>query len=84
MALAKQSVTLTNQGGGVFTLAVLNETYTFSSNEFLSIYDGRRSMDMLFVQVIVQLQAAGVNPRSATFAQIKTAVEAAQYFWGNS
>ena len=83
MAFARQSVTLTNAGGGSFTLAVGNESYTFPAQEFLSIYDGRRSPDMLFVQIIFQLQAAGVNPRTATFQQIKTAVEAAQYFWGN-
>ncbi len=82
MALAKKSVTLTNQGG-TFTIAVGSETFTFSSADFLSIYDGRRNLDMLFVQVIQQLQSAGVNPNTATFAQIKTAVEAATYYWGN-
>lgn len=83
MAFSKKDVTLTNAGGGRFTLAVGSESYTFDAQEFLSIYDGRRSLDMLFVQLIFNLNAAGVNPRAATFAQIKAAVEGTQVNWGN-
>ena len=83
MAFSKESVTLTNNGGGSFTITVGPESYTFDAQDFLSIYNGRRSLDMLFVQIIFQLNAAGVDPSTATFTQIKTAVEAVQYFWGN-
>jgi len=80
MAFSKKDVTYTNNGGGSITLAVGNESYTFDVQEFLSIYDGRRSLDMLFVQLIFNLNAAGVNPRTDTNAHIKAAVEGTQVF----
>jgi hypothetical protein len=32
---------------------------------------------------VVTLQQAGVNPGTATLAQIKAALEAQTYWWGN-
>ncbi len=82
MAITKQAVTLTNQGGGVFTLAVGNEAYTFPLGLVTSLWDGRRDLEHLLIQILVVLVQAGVNPKTATFSQVKTAVEAQTYWWG--
>lgn len=83
MALTKQAVTLTNLGGGTFSLAVGPETYTFDSGRVKAIWNGLRDLDHLLFQILVVLVQAGVNPNTATFAQVKTAVEAQTYWWGN-
>lgn len=83
MALTQKSVTLTNAGSGQFTLSVGMESYTIDAEDVRSIWEGRRTLDMLLLQVLLNLRAAGVNPRNSTFAQIKSAVEASPVWWGN-
>jgi hypothetical protein len=83
LAISKQSVVLTNAGGGTFNLAVGPETFTFSQEQVRTLWDGRRDLDHLLFQILITLAQAGVNPKTATFQQIKTAVEAQTYWWGS-
>jgi hypothetical protein len=83
MALTKQSVVLTNPAGPTYQAAVGNEAYTFDQQRVRDIYNGLRDLDFLLFQFVVTLQQAGVNPGTATLAQIKAALEAQTYWWGN-
>lgn len=83
MAMSKQSVTITRPDPGVIQIAIGNETFTESTDRLKEIWNGTRTLEMLVFQFHVALQAAGVNPNTATAAQIKNAIEAQTYWWGN-
>src|SRR5438128_7153357 len=82
MALTRQNVTLTRLGDGSFNLQVGPEGYTFDAGMLHALWDGRRDLEHLLFQVLIVLRQANVNPRTATFSQVKAAVEGQQYFWG--
>ncbi len=84
MAFTKQPVVLTNPAGSTFQVAIGNETMTFDAAQVKAIWNGARDLDFLLFQMLIVLQAAGVNPNTATLAQMKTAIEAQTYWWGNS
>ncbi len=84
MAYSKQSVTITQPSAGMVTLAIGNETMTFPLAMAQKRRNGGRDLEDLLFQFEIALQAAGVNPVTATLAQIKTAIEAQTYWWGNS
>jgi hypothetical protein len=83
MALTKQPVVLTNPAGPTYQVAVGPEAYAFDREQLRAIYNGLRDLDFLLFQFVVTLQQAGVNPGTATLAQIKAALEAQTYWWGN-
>lgn len=83
MAISQKSVTLSNAGGGVASVTIGSEVHTFDLDDLKAVWDGRRSLDCLLFQFLVALVQAGVNPRTATLAQIKNAIEAQTYWWGN-
>ena len=81
MALSKQSVVLTNLGGGSFQLQLGMNGWTFDRSRVVDLWNGGLDLDLLLFQLIVALFQAGVNPNVSTFAQIKAAVEAQTYWW---
>jgi hypothetical protein len=83
MPMSKQSVTLTKPDANTVQIAIGPETYTLAVAEIKSIWNGSRDVSMLIFQFHVALQAAGVNPNTATAAQMKAAIEAQTYWWGN-
>ncbi len=84
MAMTKQSVVITKPDADTVQIAIGNETYRLPVDQIKAIWNGQRDVAMLIFQFHVALQAAGVNPGTATAAQIKTAIEAQTYWWGNS
>lgn len=82
MPMSKQSVTVTKPDANTVQIAIGPETYTMSIEHLKAIWNGYRDEIFLIYQFHVSLQAAGVNPNTATAAQIKTAIEAQTYWWG--
>ncbi len=83
MAISKQPVTLTKPDANTLQIAIGNETMTLPIAELHAIWDGRRDVIMLLFQFHLALAAAGVNPKTATAAQVKAAIEAQTFWWGN-
>jgi hypothetical protein len=83
MAITQQSVVLTQPSPGVIQIAVGNETHTLPLPFLIGFYNGAgRDTSLLLFQFAKVLQQAGVNPNTATLAQMKTAIEAQTYLWG--
>ncbi len=83
MSMSQQSVTVSLDSPGVAIIAVGPETFTFPLDRFRSIWNGEREPLMLIFQMFLALRAAGLNPNTATLAQMKAAIEAQTYWWGN-
>lgn len=87
MPIAKHSVQLTrpdpaNDPDRV-RVAIINETFDFSVEEIRQCWRGQRDPRFLLFQMFIVLHQAGVDPRTATAAQIRNAIEAQTYLWGN-
>lgn len=83
MAMTKQSVTITRPDAGTVQIAIGNETHTLPMSLLTKRRDGIRDVEDLLFQFEIALQASGVNPKTATLAQIKNAIESQTYWWGN-
>lgn len=83
MPMTKKAVTVTLDSPGVARIAVGNETFTFPLERFRGIWNGDREPLMLIFQMFLSLRQAGLNPNTATLAQMKSAIEADTYWWGN-
>jgi hypothetical protein len=83
MALSKQSVALTQLGGGQYQVSIGPETFLFSGHDVRALWNGERALGYLLFQFLIVLQQAGVNPNTATFAQVQSAIQAQTYWWGN-
>lgn len=83
MPMTKQSVVITKPDANTVKIAIGPETFALPIAELKAIWNGSRDVAMLLFQFHVILQAAGVNPNTATAAQMKTAIEAQTYWWGN-
>lgn len=81
--MTKQSVVLTRPDVNTVQIAIGPQTLAVSVDEIKRIWNGERAVAMLVFQFHVVLQQAGVNPNTATPAQIKAAIEAQTYWWGN-
>ncbi len=81
--MTKQAVTITKPDADTVQIAVGPQAFTVSVEELKKIWNGQRDVAMLIFQFHVVLQAAGINPNTATPAQIKAAIEAQTYWWGN-
>lgn len=60
-----------------------NEGIEFDVSELKALWQGRNSPEFLLHQMIIALLESGVNPNTATPAQIRSAIRAAQYWWSN-
>lgn len=83
MAATQKSVVVTKPDANTVLIAIGNETHTVQVAELQAMWNGRRDLACLIWQMFVVLQQAGVNPNNATAAQMKTAIEAQTYWWGN-
>lgn len=83
MAMSKQSVVVTEPDANTVQIAIGNETYLVPLSFIRAIWNGQRDIAMILFQFHVVLQAAGLNPNTATALQLKTAIEAQTYWWGN-
>lgn len=88
MAFTKQSLTVTRPDAAnqpdLVNLAIGNESFNLSVDDFRRVWKGERHPLFLVFQICIVLQQAGVNPNNATPAQIKSAIEAQTYWWGNT
>ncbi len=84
MAMSKQSVVITKPDPDTVQIAVGMETFAVPVSRLKAIWNGMRDEAMLVFQFHVALQAAGINPNTATNAQIKNAIESQTYWWGNT
>ena len=78
-----QSVSLSVPTPGTLRIAIGSETHDVTVNQLQSIHDGVRDVTHLLWDFFKVLRAAGLNPRTATLAQMKNAIESQQYLWGN-
>lgn len=83
MPMSKQAVVVTKPDANNVQIAIGNETFTLPLAQIIAVWNGLRDTDFLIFQFHVVLQQAGVNPNNATPAQIKAAIEAQTYWWGN-
>lgn len=83
MPMTQQSVTLAEPSPGVVSIAIGSESYDLPISRIVEIWNGERPIEILLFQFHIILQAAGVNPNTATAAQIKAAIEAHKVWWGN-
>lgn len=81
--LVQVSVSLGAPTGGVVPVTIGPLTLNFDLSDLKAVFvdrDERVLRAFLAGQFCVVLQQAGVDPRTATFAQIKTAIEATKYW----
>lgn len=83
MPMSKKSVVITKPDADTVQIAIGNEMMKVSVNKIKAIWNGERDEMLLIFQFHVALQAAGINPNTATPAQMKAAIEAQTYWWGN-
>lgn len=83
MAFTKQAVTVTKPDADTVAIAIGVAVYYVPIDTLRDIQNGLRPIAFLLGQFVQVLQAAGVNPNTATAAQIKNAIEAQTYWWGN-
>ena len=83
MPATKQNVVITRPSPGTIQIAVGSETFTLPLAELHALWDGQRDVITLLWEMHLALRAAGVNPHTATPAQVKAAIEAQTYWWGN-
>lgn len=83
MPMSKKAVVITKPDADTVQVAIGPETFKIPVERLKDIWNGHRDVAMLLFQFHVVLQAAGVNPGTATAAQIKTAIEAQTYWYGN-
>ncbi len=82
MAFTQQSLVITKPDPDTVQIAIANETHTFPLAMIHALWDGQRDLSHLLFQIHIRLKQAGVNPKTATGAQLKTAIESATYWWG--
>jgi hypothetical protein len=82
MAVTKQALTVSSPGTGLVALQIGPEGFIFPIQRLHALWDGVRDLEDLLFQIHVVLVQAGVDPHTATPAQLKAAVEAQTYWWG--
>jgi hypothetical protein len=83
MALVQIPVKIGAVTDGVVPLSVGPNTYSIAISELKRIFLDRDELALrhyLLCQMSLVLQQAGLNPATATAAQMKTAIEAQQYW----
>ncbi len=83
MAASMQSVVVTKPDADTIQIAIGNETYRVPISQIVGLWDGNRDINCLLWQMFAVLRTANVNPKTATALQMKNAIEAQQYLWGN-
>ncbi len=84
MALTKQSVTVTMPDPDTVQIQIGPQGFAVPVSDLRKRRNGQRTVEDLLFQFEVVLQTAGVNPNTATLAQVKAAIEAQQFWWGNT
>ena len=77
------SVTLGTPVNGQVPVSIGPNTYYVSEADFMALWNDRDEGSLrtyVLCQFALVLQQAGVNPNTATFAQIQTAIQAQKYW----
>jgi hypothetical protein len=81
--MSKQSVTITKPDANTIQVIAGSRGFTFSFDRLKALWNGAIDEDVILAfQFHVALQQAGINPHTATAAQIKSAIEAQTYWLG--
>jgi hypothetical protein len=81
--LVQVNLTIGTPVNGVVPVTIGANTYYVNESELLAIWNDRDETSLrkyVLCQMALVLQQAGVNPTTATFAQIQTAIQTPKYW----
>lgn len=72
-----------NADGQTLDVVIGPEGMSFTIFDLTGVYNGSRTPEMFLFQLADRLQQAGVNPNTASPAEVAEALDASNYRWGN-